>query len=70
MIPILKSSDAAALKARVMERSQLQNDDIAARVKEIVSLDFGPERTPLSCRNSPRFHEYFDHIWKELGVHE
>lgn len=37
MIPILKSSDAAALKARVMERSQLQNDDIAARVKEIVA---------------------------------
>jgi len=36
MIPILKSSDAAALKARVMERSQLQNDDISARVKEIV----------------------------------
>ena len=41
-----------------------------ARVKEIVTLDFGPDRTPLSCRNSPRFHEYFDHIWKELGVHE
>jgi len=36
MIPILKSSDAAALKARVMERSQLQNDEISARVKEIV----------------------------------
>ena len=36
MIPILKSSDAASLKARVMERSQLQNDDISARVKEIV----------------------------------
>ena len=41
-----------------------------ARVKEIVTLDFGKERTPLSCRNSPRFQEYFDHIWKELGVHE
>ena len=36
MIPILNSSDAAALKARVMERSQLQNDEISARVKEIV----------------------------------
>lgn len=41
-----------------------------ARVKEIVPIDFGSARTPLSCRNSPRFHEYFDHIWKELGVHE
>ena len=37
MIPILMASDAAALQARVMERSQLQNDDIAARVKEIVA---------------------------------
>ena len=37
MIPILSSSDAQALQTRVMERSQLQNDDIAARVKEIVA---------------------------------
>ena len=37
MIPILKMSDAAALKARVMNRSQLQNDEISARVKEIVA---------------------------------
>ena len=37
MIPILMASDAAALQARVMERSLLQNDDIAARVKEIVA---------------------------------
>ena len=37
MSPILMASDAAALQARVMERSQLQNDDIAARVKEIVA---------------------------------
>ncbi len=37
MIPILKSSDAAALKARVMNRSQLQNEDVSRRVKEIVA---------------------------------
>ena len=37
MIPILKMSDAAALKARVMNRSQLQDDEISARVKEIVA---------------------------------
>ncbi len=37
MIPILKSNDAAALKARVMNRSQLQNEDVSRRVKEIVA---------------------------------
>ena len=37
MIPILNMSDAQALKARVMNRSQLQNDEISARVKEIVA---------------------------------
>ena len=29
MIPILNMSDAQALKARVMNRSQLQNDEIS-----------------------------------------
>lgn len=37
MIPILNMADAQALKARVMNRSQLQNDEISARVKEIVA---------------------------------
>ncbi|MBR3763737.1 MAG: histidinol dehydrogenase [Clostridia bacterium] len=37
MIPILNMSDTQALKARVMNRSQLQNDEISARVKEIVA---------------------------------
>ncbi len=37
MIPILNMADAQALKARVMNRSQLQNDEISKRVKEIVS---------------------------------
>ncbi len=37
MIPILKSNDAAALKARVMNRSQLQNEDISQKVKAIVA---------------------------------
>lgn len=37
MIPILNMADAQALKARVMNRSQLQNDEISRRVKEIVS---------------------------------
>ncbi len=37
MIPILFASDGEALRARVMERSQLQRDDIAAQVKDIVA---------------------------------
>ena len=37
MIPILNMSDAAALKARVMNRSQLQDEEISRRVKEIVA---------------------------------
>ena len=37
IVPILRSSDARELQARVMERSQLQNEEVSARVKEIVS---------------------------------
>ena len=37
MIPILNMSDAAALRARLMNRSQLQNEEISRRVKEIVA---------------------------------
>lgn len=36
MIPILQATDVQALKARVMDRSQLQNEEISAQVKEIV----------------------------------
>ncbi len=37
-----------------------------AQVRELLEIDFGPERTPLTCRGAPRFSRYFDHIWKEL----
>ncbi len=37
MIPILNMTDAKALKARVMNRSQLQNEEVSRRVKEIVN---------------------------------
>ena len=36
MLPILYANDARALRERVMNRSQLENDEISARVKEIV----------------------------------
>ncbi len=37
MIPILQSSNAQALQQRVMNRSQLQNEEISRRVKDIVA---------------------------------
>lgn len=42
-----------------------------AEVRDILEINFdNPHRTPLSCRNSPKFSYYFDHIWKELGANE
>ncbi len=38
-----------------------------ATVKELLPIRFELDnRTPLSCRNTPQFSQYFDHIWKEL----
>ena len=37
MIPILKAKDTAALQKRVMNRSQLQNEEVSRSVKEIVA---------------------------------
>ena len=37
MIPILRATDSDALQKRVMNRSQLQNDDVSCSVKEIVA---------------------------------
>ena len=37
-----------------------------ACVREILNIEFGAERSPLSCRSDPRFSQYFDHIWREL----
>ena len=42
-----------------------------AVIREILPIRFAmDDRTPLSCRNRPEFALYFDHIWKELGLHE
>ena len=41
-----------------------------AKVKKIHTIDFDvPNRTPINCRKSPKFSEYFDTLWKELDVH-
>ncbi len=37
MIPMIRYEDAASLKERVMSRSQLTNDEVTARVKEIIA---------------------------------
>lgn len=40
-------------------------------IKNIHKINFKIEnRTPLNCRQSPKFSEYFDILWKELGVNE
>ena len=41
-----------------------------ACIKQIHTIDFEMEaRTPINCRKSPKFSEYFDTLWKELDVH-
>ena len=40
-------------------------------IKDIHKIDFEIEnRTPINCRQSPKFSKYFDCLWKELGVNE
>ncbi len=41
-----------------------------AKIKNIYKIDFEIQnRTPINCRKSPKFSEYFDILWKELDVH-
>ena len=40
-------------------------------VKNVHKIEFEIEgRTPLNCRESPKFSNYFNTLWKELGVDE
>lgn len=40
-------------------------------IKNIHNIDFEiPSRTPLNCRENPKFSEYFNTLWKELGSYE
>ena len=42
-----------------------------AIVKKIYDIDFEMEnRTPLNCRDNPKFSHYFDIVWKELNNSE
>ena len=41
-----------------------------AKIKKIHKIDFEIQnRTPINCRKSSKFSEYFDTLWKELDVH-
>ena len=41
-----------------------------AGIKKIHEINFEIEnRTPINCRESPKFSKYFDCLWKELDVH-
>lgn len=40
-------------------------------IKSIHKIDFKlPNKTPLNCRETPYFSEYFNTLWRELGVDE
>lgn len=42
-----------------------------ATVKNIYKINFEmPDRTPLNCRENPKFSQYFNLMWKELDNHE
>ena len=58
-------SEAISMSDRVIVLSNRP-----AIVKEIHKIEFEMEnRNPLNCRESPKFSEYFDSIWKGLDVH-
>ena len=40
-------------------------------IKSIHNIEFELEnRTPLNCRENPKFSQYFNTLWKELGANE
>lgn len=40
-------------------------------IKSNHKIDFEiAERTPLNCRESPKFSQYFNDLWRELGAYE
>ena len=59
-------SEAISMADRVLVLSKRPGT-----IKDIHKIDFKMEnRTPINCRQSPKFSEYFDTLWKELGVYE
>ena len=59
-------SEAISMSDRVIVLSQRP-----ATVKDIYTIDFEMEnRTPLNCRENPKFSKYFNIMWKELEEYD
>lgn len=59
-------SEAISMSDRVLVLSKRPGT-----IKDIHKIDFEIEgRTPINCRESPKFSQYFNTLWKELGVNE
>ncbi len=59
----LHQPEAISMSDRVIVLSERP-----ATVKSIHKIDFEMEnRTPLNCRENPKFSKYFNLMWKELG---
>lgn len=59
-------SEAVSMADRVLVLSKRPGT-----IKDIHKINFEIEnRTPINCRQSPKFSKYFDTLWKELGVNE
>lgn len=59
-------SEAISMSDRVVVLSQRP-----ATVKNIYTIDFEMEnRTPLNCREKPKFSKYFSIMWKELEEYD
>lgn len=58
-------SEAISMSDRVVVLSNRP-----ATVKNIHEIEFEiTNRTPINCRESPKFSKYYDLLWKELDVH-
>ena len=59
-------SEAISMSDRVLVLSKRPGT-----IKDIHKIDIEIDnRTPLNCRESPKFSRYFNTLWKELGVDE
>ena len=59
-------SEAISMADRVLVLSKRPGT-----IKDIHKINFQIEnRTPINCRESPKFSQYFNTLWKELGVDE
>lgn len=59
-------SEAISMSDRVLVLSKRPGT-----IKDIHKIEFDvSRRTPLNCREDPKFSKYFNTLWKELGVNE